>query len=292
MDPASTPLRPPMTPRRAPSSPPSRWPVPAAMLLTAAIAVLDGLTGYEVSVLALYLVPPALAGWHAGRRAALALSGMGAAAWLWADLFAGHTYSHPGIPYWNTVPRLAIFAAFGVLAAELRKARERAERSEEDGMPAAGSFYRMLEQEHARLVRYGRPVTLAYVDPGGLRPEAGLEACSDAVLAVLRGTLRATDVVARPRGKEFAVLLADTGPDAAAVALARLQGHLSDLAARQGGAASVALGAVSCAVPTAELNAVIQRAYQLVYQAERVPGEASLALEPLDEPTPGPAFAR
>ena len=282
-----------MTPRREPKTPSPRWPVPAAVLLMAAIAVLDWLTGYEVSVLALYMVPPALAGWHGGRRAALALSALGAGAWLWADLYAGHTYSHPGIPYWNTVPRLAIFAAFGVLAAELRKARERAERGpDEDGLPAAGSFYRMLEQEHARLIRYGRPVTLAYVDPGGVRAEAGPEAFSDAVLDVLRGTLRATDVVARPRGKEFALLLADTGPDAASVALGRLQGHLSELAARHGGTATVAIGAVSCAAPSADLNGVIQRAYQLVYQAERLPRQATLTLEPLPDPPAGPSPAR
>jgi hypothetical protein len=281
-----------MTHRREPQSRPPRWPVPAAVLLTAAIGVLDWVTGYEVSVLALYLVPPALAGWHGGRRAAIALSALGAGVWLWADLYAGHVYSHPGIPYWNSVPRLAIFAAFGVLAAELRKARERAERgAEEDGMPAAGSFYRMLEQEHARLVRYGRPVTLAYVDPAGGRGDAGPEAFAGAVLDVLRGTLRAADVVARPRGKEFAVLLADTGPDAAAVALGRLRGQLAELAARQGGTASVAVGAVSCAGPMADLNDVIQRAYQLIYQAERVPGQATLSHERLGEPLADPSPA-
>jgi GGDEF domain-containing protein len=283
-----------MTPRRESPSRSPAWAAGAAVLLTIAIALLDWVTGYEVSVLALYLLPPALAGWHGGRRAAIALSLLGTGAWLWADLFAGHPYSHPGIPYWNSVPRLAIFAAFGVLAAELRKARERAERGlEEDGMPAAGSFYRMLEQEHARLLRYGRPVTLAYVDAGGVRsdPGAGTETFTDAVLDVLRATLRATDVIARPRGKEFALLLADTGPEAAAVALERLRRRLAELAARQG-TGSVVMGAVSCATPTADLNHVIQRAYQLMYQAERTPGEVTLSLEGIAEALAGAVSAR
>jgi hypothetical protein len=198
---------------------------------------------------------------------------------------AGHPYSHPAIPYWNAAPRLAIFGAFGVLAAELRTARERAARgADEDGLPAAGSFYRMLDREYARLLRYGRPVTLAYVDSGFVRgePGPGAEAFAAAVLDALRGTLRASDVVARPRNKEFSVLLADTGPDAAAVALERLRRVLEDVAARQGGP-GVVIGAVCCDTPAAELNHVVQRAYQLTYQADRVPRRAVLSLEAFAE---------
>lgn len=273
-------------PRRDPFARSPRRALPAAVLLTAAIGALDWSTGYEVSVLALYLLPPALAGWHAGRRWAIALAVLGAAAWLAADLLAGHPYSHLAIPYWNAVARFAIFAAFGVLAGELHTARERAARGPEDeGLPAAGSFYRMLEQEYARVLRYGRPVTLAYVDAGGVRgdPGAGGEAFAAAVLDALRATLRGTDVVARPRGKEFALLLADTGHDAAGVALERLRGVLSRLAQRQGGGACIAVGAVSCASSASDVNHLIQRAYQLMYQAERVPGQVAVVHEPMDE---------
>ncbi len=266
----------------------------AAVLTTAAIGALDWVAGYEVSVLALYLVPPALAGWYAGRRWALVVAGLGAAAWLAADLLAGHPYSHLAIPYWNAVARFAIFAAFGVLAGELRTARERAPRGpDEEGLPAAGSFYRMLEQEYGRVLRYGRPVTLAYVDAGGVRgePGAGSEAFSAAVLDALRSTLRGTDVVARPRGKEFALLLPDTGPDAAAVALGRLSGVLGTLAQRQGGGGSIAVGAVSCTSPVHDVNDLIQRAYQLMYQAERAPGRVALAHEALAPGLAGTATA-
>lgn len=283
-----------MTTRREPRPRSPRQALTAAVLMTAVFGALDWWSGYEVSVLALYLLPPALAGWHAGRRAGIAMAVFGAVAWLWADLMAGHPYSHPGIPYWNAVARLAIFAAFGVLAAELYTARERAGRDQEDdGLPAAGSFYRMLDQEYARLLRYGRPVTLAYVDAGGVRGDAGpgAEAFNAAVLELLRRSLRATDVVARPRGKEFALLLSDTGPDAAAVALQRLYSLLSTLAERRGAPFSVAVGAVSCATPASDLNQVIQRAYQLMYQAERTPGQVTLSLESLTDPTPAPARA-
>jgi len=274
-----------MTSRPALSPRSPRAALAIALLLTAAFGVLDLWMGYEVSVLACYLFPPAIAGWHAGRRGALAIAALGAVVWLGADLRAGHPYSHPGIAYWNAAARLTIFAAFGALAAELRTARERAARGpEEEGLPAAGSFYRMLDQEYARLLRHGRPVTLAYVDVCGARGETAGEAFTAAVLDSLRNTLRATDVVARPRGREFALLLGDTGPEAAAVALERLRGVLEELAGRQGASFSVAMGAVSCTAPGGELNHFIQRAYQLMYQAERVPGRVTLAMEWMEHP--------
>jgi GGDEF domain-containing protein len=273
-----------LLPRRDPRTRSPRTALTGALVLTAAVGALDWSTGYEVSVLALYLLAPALAGWHAGRRWAIALAVLGAVTWLGADLLAGHPYSHLAIPYWNAVARLAIFAAFGVLAGELRTARERVARGpDEEGLPAAGSFYRMLEQEYARVLRYDRPVTLAYVDAGGVRgdPGPGGEAFAAAVLEALRSSLRGTDVVARPRGKEFALLLADTGPDAAAVALGRLCGVLGKLAQRQGGGASIVIGAVSCTSPASDVNHLIQRAYQLMYQADRAPGHVALAHEAL-----------
>ncbi|HEU4884698.1 MAG TPA: hypothetical protein VFT45_20750, partial [Longimicrobium sp.] len=99
--------------------------VTEAVLLMGAISALDGATGYEITVMPLYLVPAALAGWHAGRWAGLAVSGLGAVAWLAADVFSGHPYSHPLIPYWNAAARLAVFGVVAVLTAELRRMRNR-----------------------------------------------------------------------------------------------------------------------------------------------------------------------
>lgn len=252
----------------------------AAVLFTFAVGVLDWITGYELSVLALYLAPPGLAGWYAGRRWAVAMAVLGAGTWLGADLLAGHPYSHPGIAYWNAFPRLLIFAAFGVVAGELRVARTRSTlQLDHDGLMVPASFYRMLNQEHARLRRDGRPLTLAYVEPASRGDD---DAFAREVGDALRAELRAADVVARPRGREFAVLLANTGPGAAAVALERIRAVLADAAALQGAGCTVAIGAVSCDTPGRGLNQVIQRAYQLMYQADRIPGCATLSLERMD----------
>lgn len=254
-----------------------------AVLLMGAVSALDGATGYEVTVMPLYLIPAALAGWHAGRWSGLAVSGLGAVAWLAADTFAGHPYSHPLIPYWNAATRLAVFGVVAVLAAELRRMRDRipVPGDSDEGVTEGASFYRLLEHEHAAVARHGRPVTLAYVDAG-----AAGEPFAGALVDALQATLRATDVVARPRGREFALLLADAGPGAASVALERIRESLAMLASGHDPAPALAIGAVSCTDPRCSMNRLIQRAYQVLYEAERIPGQVSLTLETIAEAQP------
>jgi hypothetical protein len=167
-----------------------------AVLLMGAASALDGATGYEVTVLPLYVLPAALAGWHAGRWAGLAVSGLGAVAWLAADTFTGHPYSHPLIPYWNAAARMAVFGVVAVLAAELRRMRDRVSTpgDSDEGVTEGASFYRLLEHEHAAVARHGRSVTLAYLDAG-----AAGEPFAGALVDALQATLRATRVGASSR---------------------------------------------------------------------------------------------
>jgi hypothetical protein len=254
-----------------------------AVLLMVCASALDGATGYEVTVLPLYVIPAGLAGWHAGRWAGLAVSGLGAAAWLAADTFAGHPYSHPLIPWWNAAARMAVIGAVAVLAAELRRMRDRVPTpgDSDEGVTEGASFYRLLEHEHASVARHGRAVTLAYLDAG-----AAGEPFAGALVDSLQATLRATDVVARPRGREFALLLVDAGPQAAAVALDRIRESLAMLASGHDPAPALAIGAVSCTDPRCSMNRLIQRAYQVLYEAERIPGQVTLTLETITEALP------
>lgn len=254
-----------------------------ALLLMVGASVLDGATGYELSVVPLYVIPAGLAGWHAGRGAGLVVSGLGAVAWLAADWFGGHPYSHPLIPYWNAAGRMAVFGAVAVLAAELRRMRDRVPLpgDSDEGVTEGASFYRLLEHEHAAVARHGRAVTLAYVDAG-----AAGEPFAGALVDALQATLRATDVVARPRGREFALLLADAGPAAASLALDRIRQSLAMLASGHDPAPALAIGAVTCTDPRCSMNHLIQRAYQVLYEADRVPGQVSLTLETIAEAQP------
>jgi GGDEF domain-containing protein len=259
----------------------------AALVLLAGLA--DWATGPELSLLVFYFPGVALAAWGAGVAAGVAVSVLAAGTWLAADFLVGHTYAAEYVRYWNAGVRLAAFATVALLTERLRKAseRERALRAVEGetGVTPGASFYQLAEAEFSRALRYGRPFTLAYLDAGtaAARDGAG-EAQGAWVLEVLRANLRGSDVVARPRGREFALLLPETGSDAARTALGRIRDALLAVdAARAGG---LALGAVVCAAPPMDLNRVIQRAYQLMYTAERVDGRVTIEVEDMCDPVP------
>ena len=81
----------------------------AALALTAALGVVDYLTGRDVSISAFYLVPICWVTWVSGRRAGFFLATVGALTWLISDM-TGYTFSHPAVPYWNALVLLAFFA--------------------------------------------------------------------------------------------------------------------------------------------------------------------------------------
>ena len=73
------------------------------LALVAAVGWVDYLTGVELSVSLLYLVPITLGTWFAGRPMGNVIALASVGAWLGADLLAGHTYGHWLFPAWNSL---------------------------------------------------------------------------------------------------------------------------------------------------------------------------------------------
>jgi hypothetical protein len=96
----------------------------AVMALLVCVAVLDAVTGYEVSVFLLYTIPVALVAHFVGAGAGVFMSLLSAVAWILADRWSGHRYPHEWILYVNAFNRWCCFllAVMAVQYIEQRRA--------------------------------------------------------------------------------------------------------------------------------------------------------------------------
>jgi hypothetical protein len=93
----------------------------SAVILVLAISVIDKLTGYDLQIGILHLIPVVMVTWAAGAKWGIGLSL--AAVALWVFIFRGeHHYSSNLYFYWDAVELLVTFVTVAVLVAKLREA--------------------------------------------------------------------------------------------------------------------------------------------------------------------------
>jgi predicted signal transduction protein with EAL and GGDEF domain len=192
----------------------SRW--LKASLLVGEIALIlclgafDLWTGPELSFSIFYLLPIYLAVWLLDKWPGMLISIVSAVTWLVADSMAGHTYSHPLIPYWNAAVRLSFFLVTMYLLAQLKERLETEETlAQTDPLTRLTNgkhFYRLAEVEIARARTAGLPLTIAYIDVDdfkGVNDRLGHHV-GDRLLCLIASTLqrhiRRSDIVARVGG--------------------------------------------------------------------------------------------
>lgn len=92
----------------------------SALILLMAIASIDKLTGFDLRLSILYLLPVAIVTWSAGRGWGLAMSAASVAIWL-ALFWSSHLYGSRMYFYWDGAVSLATLVVFTLLLARLRE---------------------------------------------------------------------------------------------------------------------------------------------------------------------------
>jgi len=246
--------------------------------LSLLVALLDDLTGAEISFSLFYAGPVALAAWYGSGRTGIILAVWAGVLWLAVDLTGGAVYSYYLIPYWNAFVRLGFFLIITLLIMRLRRNVEvthaLAFSDSLTGLPNTRRFNELLEAEFSRVRRYQRPLTLAYLDLDNFKDVNDTlgHAEGDRVLRevaqVMRESVRNTDWVARLGGDEFCILLPETKEDGALEGLRKLRSGVLDLAQREGWPISVSLGAVTFYEAPASVDEAILRADHLMYEVK------------------------
>ncbi|MGA7104521.1 MAG: GGDEF domain-containing protein [Candidatus Deferrimicrobiaceae bacterium] len=242
------------------------------------IGLTDYATGEEISFSIFYLLPVAVTTWFVGRSTGLFFAVIGAISWLAADLFGGHRYSHPAIPYWNMMVRFGFFLIVLIIMSRLKSALE-SERILSGVDPLTGAANARAFQERARTEidrsrRYGRPFTLAYVDLDNFKAvnDRFGHSAGDNLLRlmtdIIQKNLRTTDIFARVGGDEFVLLLPETGQESARAVLDKLRDKVTSSLQEAESPVTLSVGAVIYLSPPDSVDSMILQADNLMYQAK------------------------
>jgi len=144
----------------------------------------------------------------------------------------------------------AIVALRSSLARERRLARI----DDLTGVRNARAFHEAAGAEIERARRYQHPFSVAAID---LVSRVGDDLVRSAA-TVLRGALRATDVVARLGRDEFIALLPETSAASARIVLDKLRAGLADIRVGDGRAVTPAIGGVTFLNPPRAVEEIIR----------------------------------
>lgn len=244
-----------------------------------AVAIVDYLVGYEISVSLFYLVPVAVAAWYCGPRDGIAIAGLACVGWYVADFFAGLTYAHPAIPVWNTAVRFGFFAVVAGLVSvyhdALRRQRQLLRTDPLTGLANRRAFGDALAHDLALARRRGSALSLAYLDLDDFKAvnDTAGHAEGDRVLRtvgeVLGRSLREADTAARLGGDEFAFLLPDTGPEGAAQVAGKLASELRQAFIAGQWPVDCSIGVVTFPHARVSLADAMEAADRAMYEAKR-----------------------
>ncbi len=245
--------------------------------LVVAVGTAEASSGFELSLLALYAAPVALAAWAATRRTAYALAAVAVILPTSVSGLAGRSIGWAAA--WSVFSNFALLGIIVMLLTTLkRRLSDEAAFVATDtltGLLSRGSFIEQLDAELSRAARYGRAFTLAYVDLDNFKAVNDLEGhdAGDELLRrvadALRSSTRQTDVLGRLGGDEFAVVLPETSGGATGSVLEHLRKQLIRAMTKGGWPVTVSIGAVTFEVPIDTSREALQVADAAMYSVKR-----------------------
>ena len=95
------------------------WVLIAGLAMALGVGLLDVVTGVEINLALLYLLPVCFVAWYGERADSISAVLFCGAVWMAAEYCLGPQYSHPAIFLWNAAVRIGTFALVAVLLGKL-----------------------------------------------------------------------------------------------------------------------------------------------------------------------------
>ncbi len=219
------------------------------------VAVLDYLAGSHFSLAVVHLLPLYFVTLQAGRGPGMMLA-LVCIAFQWVSVhYTGGQRLPLGETLWWHASWGIVYLLGVILLARWQRARSRTRAlSLTDFLTGAlnsRAIYNLVENEHRKTQRFGRPMTLAYIGIDNFKAinsrfghTVGDTLLRKVARAMMR-YLRATDRVARLGGDEYILLLPETDQDAARVVIPKLCNRLTELMADNKWPVTLSVGVVT-----------------------------------------------
>ncbi|MGE5111236.1 MAG: GGDEF domain-containing protein [Acidobacteriaceae bacterium] len=247
-------------------------------LVLGVLAYLNYVSGPKFDIDLFYLIPIYFLTWFAGLAPGVIITAVASMTLVFIDLGKPSLLNSTGF-YWDHLARFCFLLITAVLLGRLRESyRSASESSRSDfltGLANRREFFAVAEQERLRAARYGKCVSVAYMDLDGFKEVNDRlgHSAGDAILMevanALRANLRATDVVARMGGDEFVLLLPETDQAAAKAKLEQLQTILLELARERNWPVTYSIGLVTFTRAPKSTDEMIGEADHLMYTVKR-----------------------
>lgn len=248
------------------------------VLLIGLVGFVDYVTGPYISFSIFYFLPVGLMAWYGGRMAGTTGAILAAVSWFLAQTSESIAYSSAAIPYWNAIVEFLSFMVLTQIACALKGAiRHQAELARTDDLTGVANrrhFFELAEMEIKRAGRYEHPFSLAYFDLDNFKSvndrrghEEGDRLLRAAAQAI-HGSIRTTDLMARMGGDEFAVLMPETGSEAAMSVHQKMWASLQDKVGSSHPEVTISVGLVTWLSPPASTDEMVRTADALMYAAK------------------------
>jgi diguanylate cyclase (GGDEF)-like protein len=247
------------------------------VLMVVLLGFIDLETGYEISFSIFYLFPIIMVSWRGEKMYAVIISALSAITWLWADLEAGHPYSHLAMPVWNSIMILGFYLivvfTFLAIKALLEKEQSSARIDFVTGVFNSRAFHEMAKKEIDRVARFSHPISIAYIDIDNFKQmnDTMGHSAGDVLLNSVAGTIkhniRSIDMLARLGGDEFAILMPETDSENARIAINKVQKYLLGAVQQNAWPVTFSIGVVTCH-KLCKLDEFIKEADNLMYEVK------------------------
>lgn len=247
--------------------------------LLAAIGACDYLAGPRLSLSSLYLIPVLVVTWKTSVKTGVAMSCFAYALWTSVNLQWGAANFSASYVYSEGIIKLATALLFVAILSKLKYSLARearlARRDFLTKLPNRAAFYETVGGELSRCKRFGRALSIAYIDLDDFKQvndRFGHRAGDNAlklVAEIMRSTLRSTDVPARLGGDEFAVMLTEADANAAAKAARTLHAQLLESMQQRNWPITFSIGLATFDAIPDSVDEMIRRADALMYTVKK-----------------------